>query len=112
MGKDSQVAIVGFSFRLPGAKKEEIWEELLKGTDLVSEVEPWRWAQDAFFHRRKSEPGKSYTFAAGSVADVAGFDAAFFNISPREAEQLDPQQRFLLEMSWEAIEDAGLNPPA
>jgi len=110
MGKDNQVAIVGFSFRLPGARKEDLWEELLNGTDLVSEVEPWRWAQEAFFHPRKSEPGKAYTFAAGSVSDVAGFDAGFFNISPREAEQLDPQQRFLLEMSWEAMEDAGIRP--
>src|SRR6202011_2197561 len=58
----------------------------------------------------KAEPGTSYTFAAGSIGDVAGFDAGFFGISPREAEQMDPQQRVLLEMTWEAFEQAGIPP--
>ncbi|MGA2189104.1 MAG: type I polyketide synthase [Steroidobacteraceae bacterium] len=106
----SPVAIVGVSFRLPGANGEALWDALLAGRDLVSSVEADRWAQDALIHPNKGEPGTSYTFAAGSIGDVAGFDAAFFGISPREAEQMDPQQRILLEMAWEAFEQAGIPP--
>src|SRR6202051_5175607 len=91
-GDRSPVAVVGFSFRLPGGKGEALWEALLAGRDLVSSVDPDRWAQTSLIHPNKSEPGTSYTFAAGSIGDVSGFDAAFFGISPREAEQMDPQQ--------------------
>src|ERR1700675_5206811 len=107
----SPVAVVGFSFRMPGARGEDLWNALLAGRDLVTSVEPDRWAQDTLLHSNKAEPGTSYTFAAGSIGDVAGFDAAFFGISPREAEQMDPQQRVLLEMTLEAFEQAGV-PPA
>src|SRR6202163_738529 len=106
----SPVAVVGFSFRMPGARGEDLWNALLAGRDLVSSVETGRWAQDSLIHPNKSEPGTSYTFAAGSIGDVAGFDAAFFGISPREAEQMDPQQRVLLEMTVEAFEQAGIPP--
>src|ERR1700716_2972878 len=106
----SPVAVVGLSFRMPGARGEALWQALLAGEDLVSAVPSDRWSQDTLIHPNKSEPGTSYTFAAGSIGDVAGFDAAFFGISPREAEQMDPQQRVLLEMAWEAFEQAGVPP--
>jgi len=106
----SPVAVVGLSFRLPGARGESLWQALLAGRDLVSAVDSDRWTQDSLLHPNKSEPGTSYTFAAGSIGDVAGFDAGFFGISPREAEQMDPQQRLLLEMAWEAFEQAGIPP--
>jgi phthiocerol/phenolphthiocerol synthesis type-I polyketide synthase C len=105
------VAVIGFSFRLPGGADETLWQALLAGRDLVTSVESDRWSQDTLLHPNKAEPGTSYTFAAGSIGDVAGFDAAFFGISPREAEQMDPQQRVLLEMTLEAFEQAGV-PPA
>src|SRR6266853_225971 len=110
------IAIVGIAHRLPGAggqalsSADALWQALLHGRDLVSSVEPTRWAQDSCLHPRKSEPGSAYTFAAGSIGDVAGFDAAFFGISPREAAQMDPQQRVLLEIAWEALESAGIPP--
>jgi phthiocerol/phenolphthiocerol synthesis type-I polyketide synthase C len=107
----SPIAVIGFSFRMPGGTEEALWQSLLAGRDLVTSVEPERWAQDTFLHPNKAEPGTSYSFSAGSIGDVAGFDAAFFGISPREAEQMDPQQRVLLEMTWEAFEQAGI-PPA
>ena len=69
-----------------------------------------RWSQAGFVHAQKSHPGTAYTFSSGSVGDVSRFDAAFFGISPREAAQIDPQQRVLLELSWQAFEDAGLKP--
>jgi phthiocerol/phenolphthiocerol synthesis type-I polyketide synthase C len=104
------VAVIGFSFRLPGGADETLWQALLAGRDLVTSVESDRWSQDTLLHPNKAEPGTSYTFAAGSIGDVAGFDAAFFGISPREAEQMDPQQRVLLEMTLEAFEQAGVPP--
>src|SRR3984957_2820953 len=104
------VAVIGFAFRLPGGADETLWQALLAGRDLVTSVEADRWSQDTLLHPNKTEPGTSYTFAAGSIGDIAGFDAAFFGISPREAEQMDPQQRVLLEMAWEAFEQAGIPP--
>jgi acyl transferase domain-containing protein/NADPH:quinone reductase-like Zn-dependent oxidoreductase/acyl carrier protein/short-subunit dehydrogenase len=106
----SPIAIVGLSFRLPGPQGEGLWQALLEGRDLVTSVDPDRWVQDSFLHPNKAEPGTAYTFAAGSIGDIAGFDAGFFGISPREAEQMDPQQRVLLEMAWEAFEHAGIPP--
>jgi len=105
-----RVAVVGYSFRLPGTDSDGFWPGLLTGRNFVTEIAPERWARDAFLHPRKSHPGTSYTAAAGSVGDVSAFDAAFFGISPREAAQMDPQQRLLLELSWEAFENAGVKP--
>ncbi len=103
-----QIAIIGMSYRLPGGSGRAFWEKLVGGEDLVTEVEEGRWAKERFFHPRKSEPASAYTFASGSLRDVLKFDAAFFGISPREAAQMDPQQRLLMQLSWEALEDAGL----
>ncbi len=105
-----KIAVVGMSFRFPGTDAARYWTDLLNGQDLVTTVEPSRWAQETFRHPNKNHPGTSYTFAAGSIGDVSGFDAGFFGISPREAAQMDPQQRLLLEMSWEAFENAGIKP--
>lgn len=105
-----KVAIVGSAFRLPGSTAESFWPSLLEGRDLVTEVEASRWAKDAFLHPDKAHPGSAYTFAAGSIGDVSGFDATFFGISPREAAAMDPQQRLLLELAWETFEQAGIRP--
>jgi len=99
----SPVAVVGLAFRMPGARGEALWQALLAGEDLVSAVPSDRWTQDSLLHPNKGEPGTSYTFAAGSIGDVAGFDAGFFGISPREAEQMDPQQQVMLELAWEGL---------
>ena len=105
-----KVAIVGMAYRLPGGEGDLFWKRLVAGEDLVTEVAEGRWAKEKFLHPRKSEPGSSYTFAAGSVPNATGFDPAFFGISPREAIQMDPQQRLLMELTWEALEDAGIKP--
>ncbi|APV52467.1 hypothetical protein BWI17_14790 [Betaproteobacteria bacterium GR16-43] len=104
------VAIVGLAYRLPGAGGDSLWPALLEGRNLVTTVEASRWSQEAYHHPRKSEPGTSYSFAAGSIGDISGFDAGFFGISPREAVHMDPQQRILLELAWEAFESAGIKP--
>ena len=105
-----KVAIVATAFRMPGTTSARFWEDLLAGRDLVTQVDPDRFAAPGYLHPNKSHPGSSYTFAAGSIGDVAGFDAGFFAISPREASLMDPQQRLLLELSWETFENAGIRP--
>src|ERR1700722_620362 len=105
-----KVAIVATSFRMPGTTTARFWDDLLAGRDLVTEIDPSRFATAAFLHPNKSHPGSAYTFAAGSIGNVSGFDAGFFGISPREAALMDPQQRLLLEMSWETFENAGIMP--
>ena len=105
-----KVAVLGYAFRFPGTSTAHYWQDMLAGRDLVTEVDATRWALDTFRHPDKNHPGTSYTFASGSIGDVAGFDAGFFGISPREAALMDPQQRLLLEMSWEALENAGVKP--
>lgn len=112
--EDEPIAIVGLAFRFPMGHEEpaNFWQALLDRRDLVTQVDPSRWATRELQHSRRSEPGRSITFAAGALGDIDRFDAAFFGISPREAELMDPQQRLLLELAWEAFESAGIRPSA
>ncbi|WKD27027.1 type I polyketide synthase [Halomonas sp. KG2] len=105
-----RVAIIGAAHRFPGTTPETFWQDLQAEKDLVTQVAPDRWSLDAFLHPDKRHPGTSVTFAAGSLGDISGFDAEFFGISPREAANMDPQQRMLLELTWEAMESAGIVP--
>ncbi len=105
-----KVAVIGCAFRFPGSTSQDYWPGLLEGRDLVTEVDPTRWEKSTFLHPSKNQPGTSYSFAAGSIGDISGFDAAFFGISPREAALMDPQQRLLLEITWEALENSGVKP--
>ena len=106
---DGSIAIVGASCRFPGAEDlEGFWRLLDSGGDAVSEVDPQRWSTKYFYHSDRSEPGKSYTWAAGLINGIDLFEPSFFGISPREAAQMDPQQRLLLELTWHALEDAGI----
>lgn len=105
-----KIAIVGYSTRLPRTTDERFWADLIAERNLLTEVASDRWAYSAYRHPDRSHPGTSVSFSAGSLGDVAGFDAGFFRISPREAASMDPQQRLLLEMSWEALSHAGAKP--
>jgi phthiocerol/phenolphthiocerol synthesis type-I polyketide synthase C len=100
------------AFRFPGdlSDEEGFWEVLSGGKDVVGTIDSERWAIDRLHHPKRSEPGRSITFSAGHLSRIDEFDAAFFDISPREAAMLDPQQRLLLEMAWEAMENAGQVP--
>lgn len=103
------IAIVGTACRFPGANgPRQFWDVLSSGRDAVTEIPDGRWSKSYYFHPKRGQPGKSYTWAAGVIDDVDRFDATFFGISPREARQMDPQQRLLLETTWEALEDAGI----
>lgn len=104
------IAIVGAACRLPGAPNLDAFRELLlNGVDAVTEIPDDRWNKAALYHPQRGQKGKSYTFAAGVLDEVKSFDAAFFGMSPREAEQTDPQQRLALELAYEAMEDAGID---
>lgn len=105
------IAIVGMGCRFPGANSpERFWLLLRNGVDAVAPVPANRWNKDAFYDPDPEAPGKMYLREGGFLEDVEGFDAAFFGISPREALRLDPQQRLMLEVCWEALEDAGIGP--
>ncbi|HJO94110.1 MAG TPA: SDR family NAD(P)-dependent oxidoreductase [Victivallales bacterium] len=108
---NTKIAIIGIAYRLPGniENDDALWDALSQGKDLVSEVDESRFDKRIFFHNNVGAEGKSYTFDSGGISDVELFDAAFFNISSKEASSMDPQQRILLELSWNAIENAGLN---
>ncbi|MEU9250574.1 type I polyketide synthase [Streptomyces sp. NPDC048270] len=102
------IAIIGLGCRLPGGidSPGALWQGLLDGIDAIAEVPPQRWRADDWHDVDPSAPGKMTTRWGGFLDDVAGFDAAFFGISPTEAAQMDPQQRLALEVAWAAVEDA------
>ena len=106
------IAIVGAGCRLPGAENlAAFWALLDQGIDAVTEVPDDRFTKSQYLHPKSAsggtEPGTTYTFAAGTIGDVSQFDPPAFNLSPREAQEMDPQQRILLEVTRAAIEDAG-----
>ncbi|WP_344488893.1 SDR family NAD(P)-dependent oxidoreductase [Streptomyces enissocaesilis] len=113
-GRADDVAIIGISCRLPGGLDsiDALWSALVGGRDLVTQIPPERFDTEAFTDADPRRPGRTYTAAAGVLADIAAFDAEYFGISPREAACMDPQQRLLLELAAEAIDDAGIPPAA
>jgi len=104
------LAIIGAACRLPGGVTDlaSYWEVLCSGRAVVTEVPDGRWTKRAFFSPDRHAPGKSYTWAAGVIEDADRFDPGFFGLSPREAAQMDPQQRLALELAAHALDDAGL----
>ncbi|MGW6393567.1 type I polyketide synthase, partial [Streptomyces sp. NPDC055103] len=101
---DEAIAVVGIACRLPGAAgPDEFWELLRGGREAITDVPDGRWESAA-------PPESAGMRRGGFLKDIGAFDAAFFGISPREAAAMDPQQRLVLELAWEAIEDAGIVP--
>ena len=121
---DEKIAIIGMGCRLPGdaASLESFWELLIQGRDSWSEVPPERWNASAYYHSSGERKGtvsrnmgkvtaKTYkiqTSIKGAhflTSNIARFDAPFFAITPSEAKTMDPQQRILLEVTYEAFEN-------
>ncbi len=110
--RSEPIAIIGMACRVPGADAglDGFWRLLEEGRDAITEIPPERWDRDAYYDPDPDTPGRTSTKWGGFLADIAGFDAPFFGISRREAVSMDPQQRMLLETSWEALEHAGYSP--
>ena len=109
-GTASDIAIVGLSGQYPKARNvAELWENLKAGVDAISEIPAERWDMHKYYDARKNIPGKTYSKWGGFIDDCDKFDPLFFNISPREAERMDPQERLFLQTAWHTIEDAGYN---
>jgi 3-oxoacyl-(acyl-carrier-protein) synthase/SAM-dependent methyltransferase len=107
MPSEASVAIVGLACRFPGSPDAaRFWSLLSEGRHAIGTVPSDRWS-DRSCAGWAPQPDLNYVDAAGLIEDVASFDAGFFGIAPREAEQMDPQQRILLEVAWEALEAAG-----
>jgi acyl transferase domain-containing protein/acyl carrier protein len=102
------VAIIGLSGRYPKASDvERFWENLKLGVDAIEEIPAARWDYRKYYSPSEKQPGMTNSKWGGFIEDVDKFDAAFFSISPREADYMDPQQRLFLEVAWAACEDAG-----
>ncbi|QTZ95654.1 type I polyketide synthase [Streptomyces auratus] len=100
------IAVIGLSCRLPGAADPDaLWELLRDGRSAVTEAPADRWSAELLAQSGGSEPARG-----GFLDEVAAFDAAFFGVSPREAQSMDPQQRLALELGWEALENARIRP--
>lgn len=105
------IAIIGMGCRFPGAASPaDFWDLLRNGVDAIGPIPPSRWDAEAFYDPDPEAPGKIATRWGGFVEPIDTFEPQLFGISPREAQTMDPQQRMLLEVSWEALERAGQGP--
>lgn len=105
------IAIIGISGIYPqAATLDEFWKNLEGGRNCVSEIPPERWSLDGFYVpdvEQAVAQGKSYSKWGGFIEQFAQFEPLFFNISPREALNMDPQERLFLQEAWRAMENAG-----
>ncbi|WP_163865693.1 type I polyketide synthase [Myxococcus eversor] len=107
------LAIVGIGCRLPGGIEDTdgFWTVLMEGRECIVDIPEERWDAKKFHDASGKAPGRTYVQRAGLLQqDLREFEPGFFGITPREANALDPQQRLMLEVSWEALEDAGVPP--
>ncbi len=109
--KTEPIAIVGMACRFPGANNvQQFWDLLISSRDPITEVPRDRWNIEEYYGANPAIPGKIVTRFGGFIQDADKFDAQFFGVFSKEAETLDPQQRILMEVAWEALEYAGIVP--
>jgi acyl transferase domain-containing protein len=106
------IAIVGMACRLPGHinSPEDYWNLLINGVDAITEVPASRWDIDAYYDPDPNALDKMQTRFGGFIDHPEYFDAPFFNINPKEALEMDPQQRIFMRVCWEALEQANMPP--
>lgn len=106
--KDGGIAVIGISGAFPGARNlDEFWSNLKHGVDSISEIPPQRWDHSRYYDPERGKKGKVYSKWGGFIDEYNCFDPLFFQLTPRDAEQLDPQERLFLECAHSAIEDGG-----
>lgn len=106
--KDDGIAIIGISGAFPNARNlDEFWSNLKNGVDCISEIPAERWDHSRYYDPEKGKKGKVYSKWGGFMDEYNCFDPLFFQLTPRDAEQLDPQERLFLECAHSAIEDGG-----
>ncbi|NUS73391.1 MAG: SDR family NAD(P)-dependent oxidoreductase [Corynebacteriales bacterium] len=112
MAESEPIAVVGIGCRLPGGANDpsSLWSLLTNSVDAIGPIPQDRWDVERFYSPKPQQPGRMSAREGGFLASVDTFDAGFFGISGRVAEQMDPQQRVLLEVAWTALEDAGVVP--
>ena len=105
------IAIIGIGCRFPGAVgPRAYWTLLRDGEDAVTELSDRRWvSRHATTVKSGEETDRGWSECGGFINDVFDFDSKFFDLSSAEADSMDPQQRLLMEVTWEALEDAGLS---
>ncbi|HVH47169.1 MAG TPA: acyltransferase domain-containing protein, partial [Labilithrix sp.] len=109
--QDEPIAIVGMACRFPNAASPHaFWRLLREGASAIRDVPDGRWTAGALLDAEAAAIGRARVGRGGFLDAIDLFDAAFFRISPREAAAIDPQQRLLMELAWEALEDAGVLP--
>ncbi|WP_075185106.1 amino acid adenylation domain-containing protein [Teredinibacter haidensis] len=107
----ADIAIVGLSGKFPQSDSiDAYWDNLKSATDCVSEIPLDRWDYRDYYEEDKTIPGKIHSKWGGFISGIDEFDPLFFNISPREAEFMDPQERLFLQTVWHTFEDAGYAP--
>ncbi|MES2350962.1 MAG: polyketide synthase [Pseudomonadota bacterium] len=107
------IAVIGMAGQFPQAQDiETFWQNIASGKDCISEVPAERWDIDAHYRAGEATPGKTNSRWMGALENYDCFDPLFFNISPAEAESMDPQQRLFLQTCWNAIEHAGYSAAA
>ena len=103
--------MIGLAGRYPGAENVwEFWNQLREGKNCVTEIPGDRWNWRDYFDAEKGKEGAIYTKWGGFIKDIDQFDPLFFHIAPKEAENMDPQERLFLETAYSSIEDAGYTP--
>jgi acyl transferase domain-containing protein/acyl carrier protein len=109
MGNDGKIAIVGMDCRLPGANSvQEYWDNLVAGKETLTTFSDEELLASGIKASEFMRP--DYVRTRGIIDNTDSFDAAFFGITPKDAEIIDPQQRVFLECAWHALEDAGIDP--
>ncbi|MEO8378059.1 MAG: SDR family NAD(P)-dependent oxidoreductase, partial [Acidobacteriota bacterium] len=102
------IAVIGMAGQFPQARNlDEFWRNIAEGKNCITQIPPRRWDLNAYYQPGESSPGKSNSPFVGALDEFDLFDPLFFNISPGEAEHMDPQQRLFLQACWHSIEDAG-----
>ncbi len=106
--EDEGIAIIGLAGQYPKAKNiQEYWNNLKEGRDCITEIPKNRWDYRPYFDKDKSKQGKTYSKWGGFLDEIDKFDPMLFNISPREAMMIDPQERLFLQCVYEVMNDAG-----